>query len=150
MLPQTRVRPATISAMPRVVILTSLKLILGRFVGLRKSKRERENSPSGASVVALSLTNYFCEPRLAVPVALRVTFSLSNSFACDRLCRGRGGDMTFAIHASDGHITQTLRIDPEVAVAKARDLLGRGWEVHITDQAGRRYRPEAFDEPPPN
>ena len=34
--------------------------------------------------------------------------------------------MTFAIHASDGHITQTLRIDPEVAVAKARDLLGRG------------------------
>jgi hypothetical protein len=44
--------------------------------------------------------------------------------------------MTFAIHASkDGHITQTLRIDPEVAVAKARDLLGRGWEVHITDQA---------------
>jgi hypothetical protein len=54
--------------------------------------------------------------------------------------------MAFAIHASkDGHITQTLRIDPEVAVAKARDLLGRGWEVHITDQAGRRYRPEAFD-----
>jgi hypothetical protein len=54
--------------------------------------------------------------------------------------------MTFAIDASkDGHITQTLRIDPEVAVAKARDLLGRGWEVHITDQAGRRYRPEAFD-----
>lgn len=55
--------------------------------------------------------------------------------------------MTFAIHASDGHITQTLRIDPEVAVAKARDLLGRSWEVHITDQAGRRYRPEAFDRP---
>jgi hypothetical protein len=35
--------------------------------------------------------------------------------------------MTFAIPASkDWHITQTLRIDPEVAVAKARDLLGRG------------------------
>jgi hypothetical protein len=93
-----------------------------------------------------SLTNYFCELRLAAPAALRDSFSLSNSFACDRLCRGRGGDMTFAIHASkDGHITQTLRIDPEVAVAKARDLLGRGWEVHITDQAGRRYRPEAFN-----
>ena len=54
--------------------------------------------------------------------------------------------MTFTIHASkDGHMTQTLRIDPEVAVAKARALLDTGWEVHITDQAGQRYRPEAFD-----
>jgi hypothetical protein len=54
--------------------------------------------------------------------------------------------MTFTIHASkDGHMTQTLRIDPEIAVAKARALLDTGWEVHITDQAGQRYRPEAFD-----
>ena len=55
MLPQTRVRPATISAMLRVVILTSLKLILGRFVDLRKSKQEKKNRLRGASVVALSL-----------------------------------------------------------------------------------------------
>jgi hypothetical protein len=54
--------------------------------------------------------------------------------------------MTFTIHASkDGHMTQTLRIDPEIAVAKARALLDTGWEVHITDPAGQRYRPEAFD-----
>jgi hypothetical protein len=53
--------------------------------------------------------------------------------------------MTFTIHASkDGHMTQTLRIDPEIAVAKARALLDTGWEVHITDPAGHRYRPEAF------
>jgi hypothetical protein len=78
------------------------------------------------------------------PAALRDSFSLSSSFACDR--QGRGGNMTFTIHASkDGHMTQTPRIDPEVAVAKARALLDRGWEMHITDQAGRRYRPEAFD-----
>jgi hypothetical protein len=53
--------------------------------------------------------------------------------------------MTFTNHASkDGHMTQTLRIDPEVAVAKARALLDTGWAVHITDQAGQRYQPEAF------
>jgi hypothetical protein len=43
-------------------------------------------------------------------------------------------------------MTQTLRIDPEVAVAKTRALLlDTGGAVHITDQADQRYRPEAFD-----
>jgi len=86
-------------------------------------------------------------PIFNAPAALRDDFSLSDFSACDRLCRGRGGaEMTFTIHASkDGHMTQTLRIDPEVAVAKARALLDTGWEVHITDQADQRYRAEAFD-----
>jgi hypothetical protein len=34
--------------------------------------------------------------------------------------------------SKDGHMTQTLRIDPEVAVAKARALLDTGWEVCIS------------------
>ena len=93
-----------------------------------------------------SLANLLLEPRVTVPAALRDDFSLSDFSACDRQCRGGGGDMTYTIHASkDGHMTQTLRIDPEIAVAKARALLDTGWEVHITDQAGQRYRPEAFD-----
>jgi hypothetical protein len=84
-------------------------------------------------------------PTINPPAALRDDFSLSDSSACDRLW-GRGGDMTFTIHASkDGNMTQTLRIDPEISVAKARALLDTGWEVHITDQAGQRYLPEAFD-----
>jgi hypothetical protein len=53
--------------------------------------------------------------------------------------------MTFTIHASKGgHIAQTIRLDPLVAVTKARSLLQAGWEVHITDTAGHRYRPDSF------
>jgi len=53
--------------------------------------------------------------------------------------------VTFTIHASKGgHIAQTLRLDPQVAVAKARSLLQTGWEVHITDTAGKRYSPDNF------
>ena len=55
MLPQTRVRSATISTMPRVVILTSLKTHFRPVCSLRKSKQESENRLRGASVVALSL-----------------------------------------------------------------------------------------------
>ncbi|MBR1153719.1 hypothetical protein [Bradyrhizobium sp. JYMT SZCCT0428] len=55
--------------------------------------------------------------------------------------------MTFTIHASkDEHIAQTLRLDPLVAVTKARSLLDVGWEVHITDTAGQRYPPDKFDD----
>jgi hypothetical protein len=61
----------------------------------------------------------------------------------------RGGEevtMTFTIHASkDGLILQTIRIDPEIAVAKALALMDTGWEVHVTDPAGQQYRPETFD-----
>ena len=53
--------------------------------------------------------------------------------------------MTFTIHASKGGlIAQTLRLDPQVAVAKARSLLQTGWEVHITDTAGQRYSSDNF------
>ena len=55
--------------------------------------------------------------------------------------------MTFTIHASkDGHLAQTMRLGPLVAVTKARSLLDVGWEVHITDHAGLRYLPDKFDD----
>jgi hypothetical protein len=53
--------------------------------------------------------------------------------------------MAFTIHASkDGRIIQTLRLDARVAAEKARALFKQGWDVHVTDQAGRRY---SFDAP---
>jgi len=55
MLPQTRVRPATICATPRVVILTSLKTHFRPVCRSPQSKQKRENRLRGASVVALSL-----------------------------------------------------------------------------------------------
>jgi hypothetical protein len=48
--------------------------------------------------------------------------------------------MAFTIHASkDGCIMQTLRLGAPVAAEKARALFKQGWDVHVTDQAGRRY-----------
>ena len=55
MLPQTRVRSATISTMPRVVILTSLKTHFRPVCRSPQKQTERENRLRGASVVALSL-----------------------------------------------------------------------------------------------
>ena len=53
--------------------------------------------------------------------------------------------MAFTIHASkDGHIIQTLRLGTQVTAEKARALFDQGWDVHVTDQAGRRY---SFDAP---
>jgi hypothetical protein len=53
--------------------------------------------------------------------------------------------MAFTIHASkDGHVVQTLRLGARVAAGKARALFKQGWNVHVTDQAGRRY---SFDAP---
>lgn len=53
--------------------------------------------------------------------------------------------MAFTIHASkDGHVMQTLRLGARVAAEKARALFKQGWDVHVTDQAGRRY---SFDAP---
>jgi hypothetical protein len=48
--------------------------------------------------------------------------------------------MTFAIHASkNGESVVTVRIGPDAAVDKARLLESSGWQVHITDSAGRKF-----------
>jgi hypothetical protein len=48
--------------------------------------------------------------------------------------------MAFTIHASkDGCVMQTLRLGARVAAEKARALFKQGWDVHVTDQVGRRY-----------
>lgn len=53
----------------------------------------------------------------------------------------------FTIHASkDGETSQTVRIGPTIAVAKARELTKFGWQVHITDADGHRYGHDRFDE----
>lgn len=55
--------------------------------------------------------------------------------------------MTFIIFASkDGATSETHRISPTVAVAKARGLFKAGWQVHIVDADGRQYPPEKFDQ----
>jgi hypothetical protein len=54
--------------------------------------------------------------------------------------------MTFTIHASkNGQSVTTVRIIPAVAVDKARVLEGLGWQVHVTDSAGRQFDPSDFD-----
>jgi hypothetical protein len=56
------------------------------------------------------------------------------------------GAMTFAIHASkDGQSVVTIRINPAVAVDKARVLERSGWQVHVTDAAGHQFDPLDFD-----
>jgi hypothetical protein len=53
--------------------------------------------------------------------------------------------MALTIHASkDGHIIQTLRLGARVTAERARALFNQGWNVHVTDQAGRHY---SFDAP---
>jgi hypothetical protein len=48
--------------------------------------------------------------------------------------------MTFTIHASkDGGRAETQRIRPAVAAAKARSLAVDGWDVYVTDLAGRNF-----------
>jgi hypothetical protein len=52
--------------------------------------------------------------------------------------------MPFTIHASrDGQRSETQRIRPVVALAKARSLAIAGWDVYVTDSAGRHF---SFDE----
>src|ERR1700730_14395837 len=54
--------------------------------------------------------------------------------------------MTFAIHASkNGRSVVTVRINPAVAVGKARELESLGWQVHVTDSAGHQFDPSDFD-----
>jgi hypothetical protein len=54
--------------------------------------------------------------------------------------------MTFAIHASkNGQSVVTVRISPDATVDKARLLESFGWQVHITDSAGRQFGVSEFD-----
>ncbi|MGO4511878.1 hypothetical protein CT676_37045 [Bradyrhizobium sp. MOS001] len=54
--------------------------------------------------------------------------------------------MTFTIHSSkDGNVQQTLRIGSRSAVERALALHDAGWDVYITDAAGRQYQPETFE-----
>jgi hypothetical protein len=39
----------------------------------------------------------------------------------------------------------TIRIGLAVAVDKARELEKMGWQVYVTDSAGRRFAPPNFD-----
>jgi hypothetical protein len=39
----------------------------------------------------------------------------------------------------------TVRINPAVAVDKARVLEGFDWQVHVTDCAGHQFDPSDFD-----
>ena len=48
--------------------------------------------------------------------------------------------MPFTIHASkNGRCVETQRIRPVIAVAKARSLTVAGWDVYVTDLAGRHF-----------
>jgi hypothetical protein len=54
--------------------------------------------------------------------------------------------MTFAIHAyKDGQSVVTIRISPEAALDKARQLESLGWQVHIADSTGSRFVVLDFD-----
>ena len=55
--------------------------------------------------------------------------------------------MTYTILATkNGQSVQTLRINTESAVGKARELMSFGWQVHIRDSAGEMVLPEDFDQ----
>ena len=57
----------------------------------------------------------------------------------------RKAAMTFAIHGSkNGESVVTVRIGPDAAVEKARRLESVGWQVHITDSAGRQFDVSEF------
>ena len=54
--------------------------------------------------------------------------------------------LTFTIHSSKGgNVQQTLRIGSRSAVERALALHDAGWDVYITDAAGRQYQPETFE-----
>jgi hypothetical protein len=52
----------------------------------------------------------------------------------------------FTVHwSTDGGSGETHRINPVVAVAKARQLEASGYRVRITDRRGRQFTPGEFD-----
>ena len=57
------------------------------------------------------------------------------------------GMTIFTVHWSkDGGSGETHRINPVVAVAKARQLEASGCRVRITDRRGRQFTPGEFDQ----
>ncbi len=57
------------------------------------------------------------------------------------------GMTIFTVHWSkDGGSGETHRINPVVAVAKARQLEASGYRVRITDRRGRQFTPGEFDQ----
>jgi len=53
----------------------------------------------------------------------------------------------FTISSSkDGMTTEVQLTSPTLAVAKARMLFKSGWQVQITNAAGRQFAPTEFDE----
>jgi hypothetical protein len=64
-----------------------------------------------------------------------------------RCLRVRGhATMTYTIHASKSDQTSvTVRINPAIAVDKARALELSGWQVHVTDSSGHLFTPLDFD-----
>jgi hypothetical protein len=57
------------------------------------------------------------------------------------------GRTIFTVHWSkDDGSDETHRINPVVAVAKARQLEASGYRVCITDRRGRRFTPCEFDQ----
>jgi hypothetical protein len=59
----------------------------------------------------------------------------------------RRGMTIFTVHWSkDGGSGETHRINPVVAVAKARQLEASGYRVRITDRRGRQFTPGEFDQ----
>jgi hypothetical protein len=55
--------------------------------------------------------------------------------------------MPYTIHASkDGQSAETQRIRPVVAAAKARSLAIAGWDVYVTDSAGRQFSLDELDD----
>lgn len=56
--------------------------------------------------------------------------------------------MTFSIHArkEDGKTVVASHVSPMLAVAKARTQVRAGWQVQITDEYGKIFQPNRFEE----
>jgi hypothetical protein len=77
------------------------------------------------------------EPELEIPSKTQV--SIPSQYPL--------GITIFTVHWSrDGGCDETHRINPVVAVAKARQLEASGYRVRITDRRGRQFTPSEFDE----
>jgi hypothetical protein len=76
-------------------------------------------------------------PELEIPSEIQVAAPSQ----CSR------GMTIFTVHWwRDGGSDETHRINPVVAVAKARQLEASGYRVRITDRRGRQFTPCEFDE----
>jgi len=61
--------------------------------------------------------------------------------------QGSRGMTIFTVHWSkDGGSDETHRINPVIAVAKARELEASGYRVRITDRRGQQFTPSEFEQ----